>query len=247
MAKVWHQRHQPVDYSFTHPVMFLVWDIKDFARKLPLKLFSINQWNMFGINLKNYGFAPLATPKQYVIDAIASMQCATEMIEEISLITMPSLLGFVFNPVSFWCCFDAKQQLRYVLVEVNNTFGERHAYVCHNQDFSAITKDSIIQHKKVFHVSPFCEVKGHYDFNFDITDERVRIKILYYDQQKPLISTSIFGERTAISDRQLLKAFFKLPLFTVKVVLLIHYHALRLWLKRVPYITKPDKPNADIT
>ena len=87
--------------------------------------------------------------------------------------TMPRMLGYVFNPVSFWFCRDRSGALRAVLCEVNNTFGESHCYLVHHDDLRPIEPDAWLDGRKAFHVSPFLPVEGGYRFRFRL-DERTR-------------------------------------------------------------------------
>ena len=163
------------------------------------------------------------------------------------VITMPKILGYCFNPVSFWLCFDQENNLLSVLAEVNNTFGERHAYLCFNKNFNAIKPDDILTREKVFHVSPFCKIEGEYEFRFAINKKNININIDYYKDHKILITTLIKGINTPLTDKNLLKNFFIYSISVIKVIFLIHYHAFWLWIKKVSYIKKPSKPKVDIT
>lgn len=85
---------------------------------------------------------------------------------EVVLQTFPRLLGYVFNPISVWYCYDLAGALRAAICEVNNTFGEHHHYVLGSADNAPITANTCISADKQLHVSPFCEVRGHYRFRF---------------------------------------------------------------------------------
>lgn len=161
---------------------------------------------------------------------------------EIVLICMPRILGYVFNPVSFWLCHDKDGVLKAVLCEVHNTFGEKHTYLCVHDDGRAITHDDIMTARKVFHVSPFLQRDGHYEFRFDSTDEHFKVWIDYFDAdgQKQLI-TSLTGRYQAMNKPACRRMFWKYPLITLKAIVLIHYQALKLMMKGIRYIPKPDQ------
>lgn len=156
-------------------------------------------------------------------------------------------MGYVFNPVSFWLCFNLERELTAVFVEVNNTFGERHGYVCAHPAFAPIGPSDWFTSDKVFHVSPFCRTVGKYDFRFDVNAETVNININYSTEEGKTISTSIASKREPFTDKNIFKYFCRYPLMTFRIMVLIHYHALRLWLKKVPYYSKPIKPDANVT
>jgi DUF1365 family protein len=150
----------------------------------------------------------------------------------------------VFNPVSFYLCFDEAQngvqKLKYVIYEVNNTFGETHTYITYNKDGGEIDGEQYLEAEKVFHVSPFLEREGHYKFRLDLRDNKLGIWIDFYDASgnKKFI-TSLIGKFTELNKANLNKAFWQHPLVTLKTIFLIHYQAIKLILKGIKYIPKP--------
>jgi DUF1365 family protein len=244
---VYHKRHSPIIYDFSHKVFYINLNLDDVNKDFDSKIFSINKSNIFSLSLKDYSFNKIYDPRIYIEKTVESFGLDSGLIKNISLLTMPKILGYVFNPVSFWLCFNSEDNLFIVLAEVNNTFKERHGYLLYNKDLSPILNNDNIIRSKIFHVSPFCEVQGEYFFKFDIDSKKIKINIDYHVDDKKLISTSINGNRKELSDRNLIKYFFIYPLMTLKVIILIHYHALRIWLKNVKYIKKPKKPKKDIT
>lgn len=163
---------------------------------------------------------------------------------EVWLQTYPRVLGHTFKPVSFWFVHRAQGALHAVVAEVNNTFGERHCYVLSG---ASLGWGREVQADKVFHVSPFCEARGRYRFRFMRTGHRLIARVDHDDAQGPLIQTSVSGvleELTASSTR---RAIVGWPLMTLGVVARIHWQALRLWCKRVPFFSKPAPPEQFIT
>ena len=163
---------------------------------------------------------------------------------EITLICMPRILGYVFNPVSFWLCHDQAGNIRAVLCEVHNTFGERHTYLCAHEDHKAITSDETMKGEKLFHVSPFLERQGFYKFRFDVTTEEFRVRIDYYNEEnKKQLVTSLIGKMETMDSDNLRKAFWGYPLVTLKSIMLIHWQAIKLLVKGIKYISRPaQKP-----
>jgi len=171
---------------------------------------------------------------------------------EIWLQTFPRVLGYVFNPVSFWICTRADGQVQAVLAEVNNTFGERHCYLLHHDSGEALKSGETLVSKKVFHVSPFCDVRGEYHFRFlfpqDSHSKRnIVCRIELHEDGAPLINTSISGLSQALSKSTLYLAFLRYPLMSLGVIGRIHWQALKLWLKGVPFYSKPKPPELEIT
>lgn len=160
----------------------------------------------------------------------------------ITLMCMPRVFGYVFNPVSFWLCRDKEDNLRAVLCEVHNTFGEDHTYICMKEDQSAITHRDVLQGEKLFHVSPFLEREGHYTFKFDCREKTFKVWIDFYDAKgdKKLV-TSLIGHLEPMNKATLRKAFWGYPLITFKAIALIHWQALKLVSKGIKYISRPKQ------
>lgn len=165
---------------------------------------------------------------------------------EVWLHTYPRMLGYAFKPVSFWYCHDGSGQLRVIVVEVNNTFGERHCYLLEAPHYGREMST-----RKVFHVSPFCRVEGNYRFRFmrALRDgrERTIARIDYDDAQGPLLQTSVAGTLEPLTAASLRSVLLSHPLMTLGVIARIHWQALRLWLKRVPFFHKPQPPGQFLT
>jgi DUF1365 family protein len=164
---------------------------------------------------------------------------------EIVLHAFPRMLGYVFNPVSFWVCHDRRGAVRAVLCEVSNTFGERHNYLVADPTGAPLRSGVPLRARKVFHVSPFCAIRGGYRFRFHFGADRWLARIDYFDDDDaphPLLETWISGRRLPLQRGSARRLWLRYPLFTAGVVGRIHWQALRLWLKRVPFFTKPAPP-----
>ena len=159
---------------------------------------------------------------------------------DITLVCMPRVIGYVFTPVSFWICRDKDSTVRAVICEVNNTFGERHSYLCAHPDQRPLTGMDILKGEKLFHVSPFLERAGHYTFRFDFSNDKFGAWIDFYNEEghKKLV-TSLIGTFQPMSKKTLRHAFWTYPLVTFKAILLIHWQALKIVTKSIGYIPKP--------
>lgn len=214
-------------------------------------MFSRNRFNLLSFFDKDHGDG--TQPLTAWIDGVLRTEGIDDADGEIWLQAFPRVLGYVFNPVSFWFCHRKDGQLRAILCEVRNTFGEKHSYLL---DTGAAMPFGIeLTARKIFHVSPFCAVEGGYRFRFmQSTDsetgtprDRVVARIDYDDATGPLLLTSVSGTLQPLSNAAVLKAFFTYPLMTFGVIARIHWQALRLWLKRVPFISKPAPPPTELS
>ncbi len=158
---------------------------------------------------------------------------------EVWLQTYPRVLGYAFKPVSFWYVHRGDGGLHAVVAEVNNTFGERHCYLLAGDELAWGRE---VRADKVFHVSPFCRAEGSYRFRFMRSADRLVARVDHDDAQGPLIQTALSGELVPLDAASVRRAIRGWPLMTFGVVARIHWHALRLWLKRVPFFTKPEAP-----
>jgi DUF1365 family protein len=158
---------------------------------------------------------------------------------EVWLHCYPRVLGHTFKPVSFWYCHRKDGSLRAIVVEVNNTFGERHCYLLDQPQFGVEQRAA-----KVFHVSPFAPVEGGYRFRFMVTPGRDRTvaRIDFDDANGPLIQTSVSGSLEPITPEAIRRALWRYPAMTLGVVLRIHWQALKLFVKKTPFFVKPVPP-----
>lgn len=165
----------------------------------------------------------------------------------IRLLAQPRVLGHVFNPVSFWLCHDGSDQLRAVVAEVTNTFGDRHSYLCAHPDLAPITPQDRLTARKIFHVSPFQPVSGEYRFRFDIGADKIGILIDYRDGADGGVHATLTGRLAPLTNRGILAACLRRPFGSRRVLALIHWQALRLFLKRAPYRTRPEPPAQEVS
>ncbi|QYF94397.1 DUF1365 domain-containing protein [Massilia sp. PAMC28688] len=247
-GQVRHTRLRPVRNAFAYGTYYLRIPVRSLgARGFACPLLSRNRFNLLSFMDRDHGDGrqPLAD----WIDGLLRADGVSDADGEIWLQTMPRVLGFVFNPVSFWFCHRSDGGLRAIVCDVRNTFGERHFYLLDTG--REIVSGAELTARKVFHVSPFCEVAGGYRFRFIRAmrggAEHTLACIDYDDRDGPLIQTSVSGLAAPITSASVLRAFFAYPLMTLGVVARIHVQALRLWLRRVPFFSKPVPPQQKVT
>ena len=243
-ANVLHARQRPKKNVFRYRVYYLCLALSQWPSLARLAFFSLDRFNLFSLHARDYGRN--TTPEIWIRSLLTHYQI-TSADGEIVLMTMPRILGYAFNPVSFWFCLDKSGILRAMLADVTNTFGERHAYLLFHDDQRPITDTDWLTSKKAMHVSPFIEVIGHYEFRISYQPHAIGVWIHYHDINGLLLTTSVSGERHTLTTKSLLTCCFRYPLVTLKVIGLIHYQALRLFLKGVRYHYKPTPPSTEIS
>ena len=255
-GEVLHRRLRPAANAFRYDVFFLKFPLHRLS-ELSNAVFSVDRFNLLSFHQADHGDGG---DLQGWVRALLQSEGIGDADGDIWLQCFPRVLGYVFNPVSFWFCHRADGSLRAVVAEVNNTFGERHCYLLDAaQDATpapAIGNGQLLAARKVFHVSPFCAIEGGYRFRFlNATTTRLApggrarsvARIDYHDTGGDLIHTSIGGTAHAFNARSLLLACVQHPLMTFGVVARIHWQALRLWIKRVPFVRKPALPAQFVT
>ncbi len=163
----------------------------------------------------------------------------------IRLLTQPRVLGHVFNPVSFWLV-GGDDDLRAVIAEVSNTYGDRHAYLCRRDDGGPIGAQDVLTAAKLLHVSPFQDVAGGYRFRFDIRPDRIAIRIEFRAGPEALIAT-LAGPVARATTGSLMRAMVVRPLGARRVLTLIHWQAAKLWWKGAPFRPRPAPPATDLS
>ncbi len=163
------------------------------------------------------------------------------------LMTLPRMLGYVFNPVSFWFCRDRAGALRAVLCEVNNTFGESHCYLVHHADHAAAPARRMAERTQGIPRFALPAGRRRYCFRFRLEDGLAHVDVNYHDGQGLMLATSVGGRRAALDDRTVLRRFLGNPTMTLTVIARIHWQALQLWRKRAKYYRKPAPPAELVT
>lgn len=250
LGQVRHARLRPVRHAFSYGIYYLRLPVRSMGqRDFAARLISRNGRNILSFRDSDHGDG--RTPLLQWITGLLAEQGVHDADGEIWLQTMPRVFGYVFNPVSFWFCHRSDGALRAVLCDVRNTFGERHFYLL--DQGAPIVWGSELAARKIFHVSPFCQVEGGYRFRFMRSkdqrngSERHLARIDYDDSEGMLLQTSLAGVALPLQDRLLAGALLRYPLMTFGVMARIHWQALRLWLRRVPFFHKPLPPSEKVS
>ena len=236
-----HTRLRPAVNRFAYPTYFLMLPMRSLRQRAHAALHR-NGFGLIGFHDRDHGDGR-ADSLAWLEELLAGEGIA-DATGEVWLHCYPRVLGYVFKPVSFWYCHRIDGSLAAIVVEVNNTFGERHCYLLAGPGLGWGRE---LTARKVFHVSPFCSVQGNYRFRFMRTDDRVVARIDHDDDDGALLQTSVSGRLAPLTPAAARAAFFGMPLMTLSVVARIHWQALKLWRKRVPFFSKPAPPQAFIS
>ncbi len=245
MGAVMHERTRPVLNRFTYPLATLRIPLSR-LEGLRVPLLGVDRPGVFSLRSRDHGARNGAPLLPWIRDLL-DRQGLVEADGEVVLQTMPRMFGFLFNPVSFWFCHDRQGGLRAVLAEVSNTFGEHHNYLVAHPDHRPITAGDELKACKVFHVSPFFPVRGEYRFRFSRQGGVVSTAIDYWEGGHCQLATRLSGREQPLTGRALLGWLARLPLMSFGVVLRIHWQALRLALRRVPFFRKPHPPTEELS
>ena len=235
---VTHRRFKPKRHFFTYKTFSLLIDLKELENLgKKINFFSYNKFNILSFYDVDHGPRDGNSLTNWVKDILANAKIDIGS-GTVKLLCYPRFFGFVFNPLSIFYCYDENLNLKAVLYEVKNTFNEQHTYV-----FSVSPSSNLILHKcnKKFYVSPFMEMKTFYNFRLLKPAKILNVFIKQGDEEGTLLTACQIGQRVEMSSKNLLFQFLKHPLMSFKVILAIHFEALRLWLKGVKLVKRKIK------
>lgn len=232
-----HRRSHPVDYGLEHDVYYLALDLDELdVVEGALRLLSRNRRNVLEFRDADHWPEP-ATDLRASVFAHLRSEGEDPSDWQITLVTNPRILGYVFNPASFYLCRDAGGALRVVVVEVHNTHLERHRYTLRQDPSQPRRGDDRFRGAmdKDFYVSPFIDMEGQYTVHVHDEPSRLRIAINERQGAAPVLATSLVLVRRPLTDRMLVRMLIRHPLMTQRTMGLIHWHAIKLWRKGVRF------------
>ncbi len=240
-GQVRHTRVRPVRNAFAYPTYFLMLPLRTLHRH-GSGLLAHNRPGALSFFDRDHGDGggnALAW-----LDTLLRSEGIADATGEAWLHCYPRVLGYTFKPVSFWYCHREDGSLRAIVVEVNNTFGERHCYLLDRPAYGVELRAD-----KAFHVSPFCAVEGGYRFRFMVDPQRSHTvtRIDYDDADGLLLQTSVDGKLEPFTRAAMRRALWRYPAMTLGVIVRIHWQALKLWCKRVRFLRKPPPPDVFLT
>ena len=222
-----HKRFTPLKHFFSYKTFSILFDLDELEElNKNVNFFSLNSFNLFSFYNKDHGERDGSDLKKWVKENFRKYNLSLN-ISKIKLLCFPRIFGYVFNPLSVFYCYEG-EKLKAILYEVKNTFNEQHTYVFPVNNSSKIITQ---QCNKKFYVSPFIKMDTFYNFRLTEPDESIRILIKQTDKEGRILVASQVGKKQTMSLKQLLINFFIHPMMTFKIMVSIHYEALRLWKK----------------
>lgn len=245
-GSVWHARLRPTRHSFRYPCCFFLLPMRALRERADPVL-PRNRAAWMGFHDKDHGEG--GPDALAWAEGLLAREGIQEADGEIWLHCFPRVAGHAFKPVSFWYCLRRDGSLAAVLAEVNNTFGERHVYVLRNTGVGQLVD---LRAPKSLHVSPFADVQGQYRFRFFLRLQGEAPQVLACvdledGEGRTLLQTQVSGHLQDLSATALRRAALAHPLHSLLLVGRIHWQALRLWLKRLPWFRKPAPPLDPVT
>ena len=237
---VMHHRLEPIKNRFVYNVFMFYFDLDEIdSLSRSLRLFSRNRLNLFALYDRDHLTLSGKNVKENILEYLRSKGIDLGNCK-IFLLTLARTLGHVFNPVSFYFCFDESGNPVCAIPEVGNTFKELKPYLLTKETLKGKTfRQRTTKH---FYVSPFVDLDTAFDFQLDVPEDRLRIRIDDYEGDRKFLLTSLVGRAKPLTERQMLYSFFRIPLVTLKVIGLIHYQAGKLFLRKLAYHKKSDQP-----
>ncbi len=243
-AKVMHNRLSPKPHRFHYNVFMFYIDLDELAL-LPKKLLMLsrNKFNFFSFKDSEHLQLPIDAPdrskptKEHIINYL-KQNGFNYTNERIMLLTNLNILGYNFNPVSFYYCVNEQDEPICCVAEVGNTFREMKPYFLGKEQFS--DNKFHLNTKKYFYVSPFIEHDTNFDFTLAVPGQKLNIRIDDYKNDERFFISTLTGEKKQLSNLNLFWYSIRFPFITLKIISLIHWNALLLWLKKIPYHKKAD-------
>ena len=248
LGQVMHVRVGPMRHRFRYRVASLLIDLDELPDlDRTLRSFSVDRGNLFSFHQRDHGARDGSPLKPWVEQVFADQGCAIPG-GRVLCLCIPRTLGYAFNPLTVYWGYRADGSLAGVLYEVKNTFGDQHCYFIPTGPEHVPGEPLIQAARKIFHVSPFFDIAGGYRFRTGEPGDSLRllIRLVGPDGADRMIATHA-AERHALNDSGLLATLITHPLNTLKVIAGIHWEALRLWIKRAKFHTRPAPPRDSVS
>ena len=247
VGDVVHHRLTPRRHRLRQQAYWLLADLDELAMlDGRLRLFSYNRTNLISLHDRDHGDGSDRPLAEQMREHAAAAGIGADGGLSVLLLCMPRVAGYDFNPLSVYFCVGRDGTLRGVIYEVNNTLGGRHLYVI--PAGAARPEETVRQTcEKRFYVSPFLDMDMTYIFRTAVPDDVVRLSVQGRREGGAVINTALVGRRQPLDDRTIARLALTRPLLPIKVVVAIHWHALRMWLGGFNLADQPSTPTPSVT
>ncbi len=238
-----HRRFAPVANYFRYRLFLVYLDLSELQEVFRGRWFwSTGRFNLAHLRREDHLGDPGVSLDEAVRDLVAE-RTGEQPAGPVRLLTHLRYFGHCFNPVSFYYCYDPSgQTVETIVAEINNTpWGEQHCYVLAESRNSGRRPWKQFAFAKDFHVSPFMDMKLHYDWRLREPGDTLNIHMNNFEGRQKLFDATLTLRRLDVSSKNLARVLFQYPFMTLKVVGAIHWQALRLWMKGAPVHTHPAK------
>jgi DUF1365 family protein len=248
-GRVRHRRFTPAEHAFDYRLFMMYLDLDEAPGLFRGRWFwAVGRRALAWLRREDH----LGDPDQPLIESVRDLvaeQTGRRPAGPVRLLTHLRYFGYCFNPVSFYYCFDeADERVETIVAEVNNTpWGERHCYVLHDGEPLGQAGARRWAPEKKMHVSPFMPMDVDYDWRFSEPRGSLSVHMQNFREGEKLFDATLGLTRNEITGASLARVLLTYPWMTARVIVAIHWQALRLWLKRVPFLVHPDKKEAPAT
>lgn len=244
VGKTVHERRAPFLHRFSYRLGSMLLDLDRLSAADRLSpIFSVGRFNLYSFYPKDHGPRDGGDLSSWARNLFATSGVEVEAQDRLSLLCAPRVLGYQFNPLSIYFAHDGDGRLKGLIYEVHNTFGESHCYVAKASEGARQTHDA----EKIFHVSPFFDLGGRYEFTLRDPDDSFHLTIFKQREDGPDFLATMAMKRAPLNTAQLARLFLTQPFSSLKTILAIHWEALRLWIKGGVYHKRnPSSANASL-
>lgn len=237
-----HLRRHPVRHAFSHRLFMLYLDLDELPGSLDLWPLCSARRPALARFRRDDHLGPPEQPLAHSVRELVHQRLGRRPAGPVRLLTHLRYFGYCFNPVSVYFCHDADGALDALVLEVNNTpWRERHCYVLDATAAERRGGTLLLDFDKAFHVSPFMPMDMRYHWRFRVPGDRLVIGMRALHEGRRVFDAQLLMHRRPLERKRLVLTLLRQPAMTLKVIALIHYQALRLWLKRVPLFTHPAR------
>jgi len=234
-----HRRLKPVDHLLKYKMFYFLIDLDELDElEQRIAILSIDKTNIISFLHRDYGEDSPSDIKKYVLNKLKTGGVAVK-VSRVCMLCLPRIFGYAFNPITTYYCYNQADHLVAIIYEVSNTFGERHSYVIETEQE---TEGKYLKHScdKEFYVSPFMPMECRYKFTILPPSEEIMLSIRQFHADGAILNASFAGSRQSLTSKNLAVALLKFPFNTVKVIIGIHWEALKLWIKGLKIVARPD-------